>query len=149
MIELSNFSQRESNCILELLRIVFNIEYIAYPNTPVKDDFQEFQERNTNISYLFFNQTKERLVDYPKQFFFSFLQFKTSGNPLTILDLIDSFLSAKMLLLVDVNCTPEELLAKGGKTMNYNLKKTAFITDELKHAILTEELLTINAPLSK
>jgi len=54
-----------------------------------------------------------------------------------------------MLLLINVNCTPEELAAKGNRTANFNLKKTAFITDELKHAMLTEELLTINAPLSK
>jgi len=53
-----------------------------------------------------------------------------------------------MLLLINNNCTLEELAAKGNQINNFNIRKTAFITDELKHVMLTEELLTINAPLS-
>jgi len=53
-----------------------------------------------------------------------------------------------MLLLINTNCTLEELTAKGNQINNNNIRKTAFITDELKHSMLTEELLTINAPLS-
>jgi hypothetical protein len=35
--------------------------------------------------------------------------FKTNGNPLTVVDLVESFLESKMLLMCGVNATLEEL----------------------------------------
>ncbi|KAL4462875.1 hypothetical protein ABPG72_011131 [Tetrahymena utriculariae] len=146
VIELNNFSFKESEKIKELLKVVLNIDNVSYKNKNDRDESDDI-DLNT-ISFLFYSQIKERLQEYPKLFFYYFLQFKTNGNPLLLLDCVESFLDNKLLLMAGKNISQEELEKEGYKT-SYNYRKTVFITEELRNLMLCEEFITINSPLIK